>query len=159
MIVSREVSVLAKVLAILVAWVGFSTAADAQGVVIPGATPAAVVTALKAQLLPQGFQFVRGDDKGALFALDRGIVQQQDQRVGAAHIVLEFSVRFKQKDDGLQVTAREEVVGNPRSSVQFRKPVESQAERNSMQRLLDAVRADIDAHGAADSTKRDSTPA
>ncbi len=58
---------------------------------------------------------------------------------------------------GLQVTASEEVVGNPRASTQVRKPVTSQAERASMQQLLDAIRADLEARPAADSgAKRDS---
>lgn len=133
-----------------------------QGVVIARATPTDVVEALKTQLLPQGFQFVRGNDKSALFTLDRGMVAQQgNQMVRGAmvHIVLEFTARFKQKKEGLQVTASEEVVGNPRSSVGFRKPVVSQAERDIMQQLLDAVRVDLEARPVADSVaRRDSTP-
>ncbi len=133
----------------------------AQGVTIARATPADVVEALKIQLLPQGFQFVSASDKNALFALDRGMVAQQGTemvRGAMVHIVLEFTARFKQKKEGLQVTASEEVVGNPRSSLQFRKPVVSQAERNSMQQLLDTIRADLEARPTADSaTRRDST--
>jgi len=132
---------------------------DAQGVIIARARPTDVVEALKTQLLPQGFQFVRADDKSALFALDRGLVPQHAEpfRGELVHIVLEFTVRFKQKDAGLQVTASEEVVGNPRASTQFRKPVTSQTERANMQKLLDAIRADLEARPAADSVaKRDS---
>ena len=40
----------------------------------------------------------------------------------------------------------EEVVGNPRSSTQFRKPVESLAERNDMQRMLESIRDSLQAH-------------
>jgi len=135
----------------------------AQGVVITGGTPSAVVDALKGQLQPQGFQLVRADEKSALFSLDRGMVPQQGSRAvqGAlVHVVLEFTARFKQKDQGLQVTASEEVVGNPRSSTQFRKPVESPLERQNMQRLLDAVRAEIQSRQSArdSATKRDSIP-
>jgi len=140
--------------ALAVMLLGLAEVAAAQGVVIARVTPAAVVEALKGELLPQGFQMVHSDEKGALFALDRGMVQQQGTSgpVGGSvvHIVLEFSVRFKQKEEGLQVTAREEVVGNPRSSIQFRKPVESQAERNNMQRLLESIRDSLEA-------RRDST--
>ncbi len=131
----------------------------AQGVTIARARPIEVLEALKAQLLPQGFQVVRADDKSALLTLDRGMVAQQAEpfRGALVHIVLEFTVRFRQKDAGLQVTASEEVVGNPRASTQFRKPVTSQAERASMQQLLDAIRADLEARPAADSgAKRDS---
>jgi hypothetical protein len=131
----------------------------AQGVTIAKARPTDVVEALKAQLLPQGFQFVRADDKSALFTLDRGMVSQHAEpfRGALVHIVLEFTVRFRQKDAGLQVMASEEVVGNPRASTQFRKPVTSQAERASMQQLLDAIRADLEARPVADSVaKRDS---
>jgi len=142
----------------------FSSLAEpayAQAVTIPNTTPGAVVEALKVELLPQGFEFVRANDKSALFTLDRGMVQQQgNQMVRGAlvHIVLEFTVRFKQKDDGLQVTANEEIVGNPRSSTQFRKPVESRGERDNMQRLLDNVRTALESRPAgADVTKRDST--
>ena len=141
---------------------GLPQAANAQGVTIARATPADVVEALKAQLLPQGFQFVRANDKSALFALDRGMVAQQGNemvRGAMVHIVLEFTARFKQKQQGLQVSASEEIVGNPRSSFQFRKPVVSQAERNTMQQLLDTIRADLEARPTTDSaTRRDSTP-
>jgi hypothetical protein len=127
--------------------------AAAQGVVIARATPAAVLDALKAELVPQGFQVVHADEKSALFALDRGMVAQQGTEPmtsGMVHIVLEFTALFKQKKEGLQVTAREEVVGNPRSPIQFRKPVESQAERNNMQHLLESIRDSLEA-------RRDST--
>jgi len=128
---------------------GVVEVAAAQGVVIARATPGAVVEALKGELLPQGFQLVHADEKGALFALDRGMVQQQGTSgpTGGSlvHIVLEFGVRFKQKQEGLQVTAREEVVGNPRSRLQFRKPVESQAELKNMQQLLDSIRNSLEA--------------
>ena len=131
--------------------------ADAQGVVIAGATPQDVVEALKAELVPQGFQLIKANDKSALFALDRGMVAQQgNQMVRGAlvHIILEFTVRFKQKEQGLQVTASEEVVGNPRSSAQFRKPVESQGERDNMQHILDMIRANLEAR----KPRPDSTP-
>jgi hypothetical protein len=140
----------AKAVAVMLA--GVTGAAAAQGVVIARATPAAVVEVLKGELLPQGFQLVRADEKSALFALDRGMVMQQGSgfRGSPVHIVLEFAIRFKERKEGLQVNASEEVVGNPRSSAEFRKPVESRAERDNMQRLLDSVRESLEA-------RRDST--
>lgn len=136
--------------------------AYAQAVTIPNTTPGAVVEALKVELLPQGFQFVRANDKSALFTLDRGMVQQQGNQMvrgSLVHIVLEFTVRFKQKDGGLQVTASEEIVGNPRSSTQFRKPVESRGERDNMQVLLNNVQTALQSRPAGpDVTKKDSTP-
>jgi len=52
------------------------------------------------------------------------------------------------------------VVGNPRSRLQFRKPVESYEERQSMQKLLDAIKADLEAHPSpkVSTSERDSTP-
>lgn len=131
----------------------------AQGVIIPNVTPSQVVEALKAELLSQGFAFARANDKTALFTLDRGMVQQQANnmtRGSLVHIVLEFTVRFKQKDEGLQVLASEELVGNPERGTQFRRPIDSLNERNNMQQLLDAVRAALVSR--PDSTRRDSTP-
>jgi hypothetical protein len=137
-----------------------SQAAIAQGVTIPNVTPSQVVEALKAELIPQGFAFARANDKNAVFTLDRGMVQQQANnmtRGSLVHIVLEFTVRFKQKEEGLQVLASEELVGNPERGTQFRRPIDSLNERNNMQQLLDGVRARLLA--AADSTaKRDTTP-
>ena len=152
-----------KTLVALATCLFVATPVASQGVVIAGGTPSAVVDGLKAQLLPQGFQLVSANDKSALFALDRGMVQQQgNQMVRGAliHIVLEFTARFKQKDQGLQVTASEEVVGNPGSRLQFRKPVESYEERQSMQQLLDAIKTDLEAHRSPkDSTSKPaSTP-
>jgi len=152
-----------KALRALAVFLIVSTPVASQGVVIAGGTPSAVVEALKAQLLPQGFQLVSVDDKSALFALDRGMVQQQGSRMESGalvHIVLEFTARFKQKAEGLQVTASEEVVGNPRSRLQFRKPVESYEERHNMQTLLDAIKTDLDGRQSSrdSARKRDSTP-
>ena len=145
----------------ILALLSLPQSALAQSVTIAKATPVDVVEALKMQLLPQGFQFVSANERSALFALDRGMVPQQGNQIvrGAIlHVVLEFTARFKQKKEGLQVTASEEVVGDPRSSVQFRKPVESEAERRSMQQLLDTIRADLEGRPTADSaTRRDST--
>jgi len=79
---------------------GITQLAAAQGVVIARATPTAVVDALKVELVPQGFQMIHADEKGALFALDRGMVAQQGTGMtsGMVHIVLEFAVRFKHKE-------------------------------------------------------------
>ena len=133
----------------------------AQGVVIRNTTPAVVTDRLKTELLPQGFKLERANEKSALFTLDRGMVAQQGSSVvrgGLVHVVLELQVRFKQKAEGLVVTATEEAVGDRSSPLGFRKPVESRVERDNLQRLLDMIRADLEAAAARDSTvRRDSS--
>src|SRR6266702_8154358 len=92
----------------------------------------------------------------ALFTLDRGMVGQRQG--GAIHVVLELQFSFKQKSDGLVVRADEVVVGQAGTSFENRKPVESRVERDNLQRLLDSVRARIeataDSAGRHDSTSR-----
>ena len=81
---------ISKMLVALVTCLFVSSPIASQGVVIAGGTPSAVVEGLKAQLLPQGFQLVSANDKSALFALDRGMVQQQGNemvRGALVHIV------------------------------------------------------------------------
>ncbi len=69
---------------------------------------------------------------------------------GSVHVTLEFHLKFKPKADSLQVDASEEVVGQTGSrSFDFRKPVETPAEHDSMQRLLDDVKAELEARPAA----------
>ncbi len=130
--------------------------AGAQGVQIPHGAAPAVVEVLKTDLLPQGFQLQRADQKTALFTLDRGMVGQRQG--GAIHVVLELQFSFKQKSDGLVVRADEVVVGQAGTSFENRKPVESRVERDNLQRLLDSVRARIeataDSAGRHDSTSR-----
>jgi hypothetical protein len=58
-------------------------------------------------------------------------------------VVIELRIRFKQRKDGLFVTAAEEIVGAGGQAFEFRRPVQSPAERASLQRLLDAVRDDL----------------
>jgi hypothetical protein len=130
---------------------------SAQQVLIRGGTPAAVVEHLKTQLLPQGFVLESASNKNALFTLDRGLVAQQgNPTIPVVHVVIEFQVRFKQKPDGLSVTAKEEVVGERGRPLEFRKPADS--ERGTVQRLLDAVRAEIEVTmPPSDTARRDST--
>jgi hypothetical protein len=131
--------------------------AEAQVVVIPHATPAAVVDRLKAQLVPQGFKLESANDKNALFTLDRGLVAQRGNAdVPIAHVFIELQFRFKQESEGLSVTANEEAVGERGRPAEFRKPVLS--DRDNLQRLLESVRVGIEAGTPGDSaTKRDST--
>lgn len=137
------------------------TYAWAQGVAIRKTTPTAVTDRLKVELLPQGFGLETANEKGALFTLDRGMVAQQGSslvRGGFVHVVLELQVWFNQKAEGLVVTASETAVGDRNSPLGFRKPVQSRVERDNLQRLLDMVRADLEAVAARDSTvKRDSS--
>ncbi len=147
----------------LIVVTSMTTRASAQGVMVARATAEEVVVDLKSKLLPQGFQLQRSDAKSALFTLDRGMVAQEGSqyvRGTLVHIVIELTARFKQKQDSLQVTASEVVVGNPRASMGFRKPVQTHAELDNMQRLLETVKADLEARKPTDSTTgHDSTSA
>lgn len=138
------------------ALLGMAGPARAQKVVIPNTSPAAVLERLKGHLLPQGFKLEHGDAKQALFTLDRGMVAQNvsPARGAMVHVILELHVRFKEVKAGLQVTAREEVVGDAGTSIEFRKPVGSRAELTSLQRLLDQIHTDL---GASATSPRDST--
>jgi hypothetical protein len=137
-----------------------TNAAVAQEVLIHHATPAAVLEALKAQLLPQGFKLRDTGNKGALFTLDRGYVAQQGGPVPVVRVVIELQVRYKLKAEGLQVTASEEAVGaTGHPSLDFRRHVESREELAGLQTLLDRARVEIEARPAiTDSvSQRDST--
>ena len=123
----------------------------AQRVLIKRATPADVVEALKAQLLDQGFKLEEAKGNDALFALDRGMVnQQRGSFVQQVQVVLELHLRFKQKPEegGLEVNAYEEVVGARRSTFEFRRRVQSREERDAIQQILDQVKADLEARPA-----------
>jgi len=116
----------------------------AQSVVIKNATPALVTDHLKGRLLPEGFKLESGNNKGVLFTFDRGLVAQQGSpTVPFAHITLEVHFRVKQKSEGLSIAANEEAVGERGRPLEFRNPVDSQ--RDKLKRLLDSVRADIEA--------------
>jgi hypothetical protein len=123
------------------------TPVTGQTVLIPHGTPAAVIDALKATLVPQGFKVGSTGDKNALFTLDRGNVIQQSGDV--VHVVLELQVRFKRKAEGLEVAASEEAVGSATRGMDFRRRVENPAELHTLQRLLDSVRTELEARVAA----------
>lgn len=107
----------------------------AQKVVIKGATPSDVVRAVNTELASQGFKLEDSTKSEARFALERGLVNQTTSNgVQSAPVVLELYLRFKQKSDGLEVTAYEEVVGaRGQGSMEFRKPVRSRPEVAGMQ--------------------------
>ena len=123
------------------------TALAAQKVLIHGATRADVVREVNNQLSDQGFKLEDTTKSEARWGLDRGLVSQTSGGVAqSVPIVLELHMRFKDKQDGLEVTADEEVVGyRGRGSMEFRKPVRSTQERDSMQQLLDIVKTSLDA--------------
>jgi hypothetical protein len=130
----------------------------AQSVIIRNTTPSVVVAHLKAHLVSQGFALKSANDKVAMFTLDRGPIAQNSSRVLVVDIVLEVQFRFKAKSEGLSVVATEEAVGNRGRPAEFRRAVDSA--HDSLQRLLDATRAEIDsgAPPADSSAKRDSSP-
>jgi len=116
----------------------------AQSVVIKNATPTLVVDHLKGRLLPQGYKIETANDKGALFTFYRGVIAQQgNPAVPFARITLEVHFRFKSKTEGLSVAASEEIVGERGRPLEFRRTADSQ--HDALQRLLDGVRADIEA--------------
>lgn len=114
----------------------------AQRVVIKGATPQDVIQEVNKRLSQQGFKLEDSSEKQARFGLDRGLVSQTSARGPmSVPVVVELHLRFKQKDDGLEVNAYEEVVGaRDNRQLEFRKPVRSRAELDTMQTLLDEVK-------------------
>jgi hypothetical protein len=124
----------------------FPMSVAAQQVIIKGASPSDVVQAIHQRISGQGFRLEDSTQKRALFSLDRGLVSQSSAVVQSVPVVLELHLRFKLKPEGLQVDADEEVVGaRGNRQFEFRKPVRSAAERETMQRLLEAVKADLEA--------------
>jgi hypothetical protein len=124
-------------------------------VTIHGATPEAVVGQANTQLAKQGFVLEDSSAKSALFVLDRGLVTQgANAPIPVVHIWIELQFRFREKGNDLRVDANEEVVGNRKSRLEFRKPADS--DRPNVQRLLDAIRTSLES-STLDTTKRDST--
>ena len=128
----------------------------AQSVVIRNTTPSVVVAHLKAHLASQGFALESANDKQAMFTFDRGPVAQNNPTVPIVRVIIEVQIRFKAKSEGLSVAATEEAVGNRGQRAEFRRTVDSA--HDSLQRLLDATRAEIDsgAPPADSSVKHDS---
>lgn len=123
---------------------GLASAGAAQSVTIQGVRPSAVVQRLQARL-PERFVLRASDDKSALFVLDQGMMAQRNGplRGMMVPVVIELRVRFKDKKDGLLVTAAQEIVGGAGQAMEFRQPVQSPGERAKLQTLLDAVREDL----------------
>ncbi|MFN2571330.1 MAG: hypothetical protein ABR537_06915 [Gemmatimonadales bacterium] len=126
----------------------------AQQVIIKDASPSDVVRAINEHISSQGFRLEDSSAKRALFSLDRGLVSQRtNSMVQSVPVVLELQLRFKPKPDGLQVDADEEVVGaRGNRQFEFRRRVQGTAERETIQRLLETVKSDLE--GRADSTAR-----
>jgi hypothetical protein len=125
----------------------FASSLHAQRVMIKGASPSDVVVAVQKRLAPQNFQLTDSSKKEALFTLDRGM-KSQNTPTGSmqVHVFLEFHLRFKPKNDSLQVDAHEEVFGQSGvHGVEFRKPVETPAEVESIQHLLNDVKTELEA--------------
>lgn len=118
----------------------------AQRVVIARATPTDVILAVNKRLSAQGFKLEDSTAKQALFLLDRGLISQnRASGVVSVPVVMEFYLRFKPKPEGLEVRAFEEVVGDRKNrTFEFRQPVRSDAEIDTMQRLLETVKAELE---------------
>ena len=119
------------------------TSGHAQTVVIPDATPGAVIERLATHLLGQGFKLERQDEAGALFTLDRGMVSQKYVGGVLLPIVVELTVRCKPVKRGLQVRLSEEVVAYRGQAKESRNPVRSHAELTNLTRLLELVRSEL----------------
>jgi len=122
----------------------------AQKVTIKGATPGDVVRAINNELGPQGFRLDDSSQTAARFSIDKGLVNQRtSQGVQGVPTRLELHLRFKPKDDGLEVSAFEELVRGlvqgQSGSAESRESVRSQKEREGMQQLLDFVKSDLEA--------------
>lgn len=129
----------------------FVQALPGQRVTIKGATPGDVVVAIHKRLATQKFELADSSKKNALFTLDRGMVSQTSGSgmVQSVHVTIEFRLRFKAKTDSLQVDASEEVVGETGTrNMEFRRPVKTPAEIDEMQRLLNEVKAELEARPA-----------
>ena len=110
-----------------------------------------IVVAIQKRLDSQGFKLADSSKKQAMFMLDRGMVSQTSASgmPMSVHVTLELQLRYKQKTDSLQVDASEEVVGETGTrTMDFRKPVQTPAERETMQRLLDEVKAELETRRA-----------
>ena len=112
-----------------------------------------MVRQVKTRLAAQGFVLEDSSAKSALFVLDRGLVTQgATAPIPVVHIWIELQLKFKEKGDDLRVMATEEVVGNRKSRLEFRKPADS--DRPNVQKLLDAVRTDLEAASSDTAVKQ-----
>lgn len=125
----------------------------AQKVTIKGATPGDVVRAVNNELGPQGFKLQDSTQSTAVFSLDKGLVNQRTaQGVQGVPTTLELHLRFKPKNDVLEVSAYEELVrgrvqggGTDANNTESREPVRSQKETEGIQQLLDFIKSDLEA--------------
>lgn len=129
---------------------GLPAGLAAQKVTITGATPADVVRAINNELGPQGFKLMDSSQTAARFSLDKGLISQRTaQGVQGVPTRLELHLRFKQKNDALEVSAFEELVRGQMlgqsGTAESRESVHSQKEREGMQQLLDFVKSDLEA--------------
>lgn len=125
----------------------------AQKVTIKGATPGEVVRAINNELGPQGFKLQDSSQSAAMFSLDKGLINQiTAQGVQGVPTKLELHLRFKPKNDALEVSAHEELVrgrvqggGTGANNAESREQVQSQKEEEGIQQLLDYIKSDLEA--------------
>jgi hypothetical protein len=129
------------------------TGLAAQKVTIKGTTPGDVVRAINNELGPQGFKLLDSSQTTARFSLDKGLINQRTaQGVQGVPTTLELHLRFKPKNDALEVSAYEELVhgrvqggGTGANSAESREQVQSQKEKDGIQQLLDFIKSDLEA--------------
>jgi hypothetical protein len=117
-----------------------------QRVVIKGASPRDVTLAITKRLTAQGFIVIESTDNPAIFILDtrRSKTVYVGNLAYNMPIAVELSVKFKQKDDGLEVKAIEEFLLGRGSPIERREAINSYAERQVIQRLLDDVKKELE---------------
>jgi len=135
---------------LVLCFIAVPAALAAQKVTIKGATPGDVVRAINNELGPQGFKLEDSSQTEARFTQDRGLVNQRTAMgVQGVPTVIELHLRFKPKNDALEVSAFEELVSGrvagSQGTTESRQAVHSQKEKEGIQTLLDFVKSDLEA--------------
>lgn len=127
-----------------------STAA-AQRATIKQATPGLVTEAAAEYLRPDGFVLTRNDSSQAVFGLNRGRMAQHGLYHGMRGnnifwVVMEVHLQFKQKPEGLEVTAYEDaVVLEDDSALVQRRRVNSHGELDNLRQFLRDLQRRVEA--------------
>ena len=129
-----------------------------QGVLIKGATPAAVTDALADYLKPDGWVVTGRDSTQAVFGLDRGMVPQHGMYHGRTknnlfRVVMELHSRYKPKPQGLEVNLYEDaVVLESDSALVERRRVTTRSELDNLLQVLQDLRLKLESRTSSDTT-------
>jgi hypothetical protein len=147
---SLSVSRIRTVFSCAVASCAVTVPVCAQRVFVRGATHTAVTEAVGAYLQPQCFILIRSDSTRAVFALDRGMMAQQNMFHGRHgnnlfRVVMELHLQFRPKAEGVEVGYYEDVVVlDNDSSLVERRRVTTHSELDNLRRLMDAIRVELE---------------